>query len=66
MSATLTTVTPRPALLTQQQLAGIFNMDIRSMRKLGIPRVVIAPNEYRYDPADVESFIQERKEVTKP
>lgn len=66
MSAiTLDGVMPRPALLTPQQVCGIFNLDIRSVAKLGIPRVVLARGEYRYDPADVESFIAERKEATR-
>lgn len=63
MSAALEAVTPRPALLTSQQVAGIFNLDIRSVVKLGIPRVVLAPGEYRYDPADLEAFLTSRKET---
>jgi hypothetical protein len=56
---------PRPKLLTIHELCGIFNKDRRACEKLGIPRVVLAPGEYRYDPADVEEFIAGRKEVVK-
>ncbi len=58
-------VMPRPALLTPQQVCGILNLNIRVVSKLGIPRVVLADREFRYDPADVEAFIQGRKEVVK-
>ena len=58
-------VMPRPALLTPQQVCGILNLDIRAVNKLGIRRVVLADREFRYDPADLEAFIQGRKEVIK-
>jgi hypothetical protein len=61
---TLESMTQRPALLTPQQMCGIFNLDIRSIHKLRIRRVVLAHGEYRYDPRDVEDFIESRKEVT--
>ena len=53
---------PREKLLTIHELCGIFNKDRRACEKLGIPRVVLGPNDYRYDPADVKAFIQGRKE----
>lgn len=58
------TTTPEPfrELLTLHQLCGIFNKDRKAVEKLGIPRVVLGPGDYRYDPADVEAFIAGRKE----
>ena len=49
-------------LLTIHQLCGIFNKDRRGVEKLGIPRVNLGPGDYRYDPADVQEFIDGRKE----
>lgn len=62
MNAQLLDNPVRPALLTIHELCGIFNKDRRAVEKLGIPRVVLGPGEYRYDPADVEAFIASRKE----
>lgn len=60
---TLESMTQRPALLTMHQLCGIFNKDRQAVLKLKIRRVVLAPGDYRWDPRDVEDFIEARKEV---
>ena len=65
MSSPILEAAPRPALLTSHQLCGIFNKDRQAVMKLPIPKVVLAPGDYRWDPADVEAFITARKEVVK-
>jgi hypothetical protein len=66
MSApTMESMMQRPPLLTMHQLCGIFNKDRQAVLKLKIKRVVLAPGDYRWDPADVESFIESRKEAVK-
>ncbi len=62
MSTTTEEAAPRPKLLTIHELCGIFNKERRACEKLGIPRIVLGPNDYRWDPADVDAFIESRKE----
>lgn len=52
----------RPKLLTVWEVCGVFNKDRRAVEKMGIPRVVLGPGDYRYNLADVEAFIAERTE----
>jgi len=62
MSTITETEPPRPKLLTIHEVCGIFNKERKAIDKLGIPRVVLGPGDYRYNLADVEKFIEERTE----
>lgn len=53
---------PKPKLLTIHELCGIFNKERKAIDKLGIPRVVLGPGDYRWNQEDVEKFIEERTE----
>lgn len=53
---------PIADLLTVHQLCGIFNKDRRAVEKLGIPRINFGPGDYRYDPDEVRTFIESKRE----